>query len=240
MKFFGLITARGGSKRLPGKNIKEFHKKPLLVWTIDVGKKANVFDEFILSTDSLEIADIGKKNGIDVPFIRPTEFATDTASSFDVVKHAVEWMKKNKDFKADWIILLEPTSPGRQTFHIQDVVELAKDCVADSIVGISEVPGHFSYLKQQKICDNGRLVRAWDGENFSNLIHRNQDLELSYYVNSSIYAFKYENLFSDKESLWGESTYGYLMDSKYAFDIDTQEDWMIAELKMEKLLKNIY
>ncbi len=236
MKILGLITARGGSKRVPRKNIKKFHGKPLLEWSVDAGVQSDVFDEFILSTDDKEIADVGKQSGIDVPFMRPDELAINTAGSYGVVRHAVEWMEKNKKFKADWIVLLEPTSPGRQPFHIQEVVGLAKKRVADSIVGISETPGHFNYLKQQNINKNGIITRVGDSEILRNLIHRNQDIPVSYYINSAIYAFKYDNLFDGNNSLWGDSVYGYLMDSKYSFDIDTNEDWLIAEIKMQQLL----
>lgn len=237
MNILGLITARGGSKRVPRKNVKDFLGKPLLAWSVEVGNKADVFDKFILSTDDDEIATIGKESGIDVPFMRPHELAEDTSGSFGVVKHAVEWMEENQNFKADWIVLLEPPAPGRQPFHIQEVVELAKQNVADSIVGITEIPGHFSHLKEMKLDEQGIITRITDGEIMRNLIHRNQDIPKSYFINSTIYAMKYKNLFDSNDSLWGDSTYGYLMDEKYAFDIDTEKEWLIAEVMMEQLLE---
>lgn len=236
MNILGLITARGGSKRVPRKNVRDFLGKPLIAWTIEVGKEAGVFDRFILSTDDTEIADIGKQYGIDVPFMRPNELAGDTSGSYGVVKHAVEWMRDNEGFKADWIVLLEPPAPGRQPFHIREVVELAKQNVADSIVGITEMPGHFSHLKEMKLDEKGIMTRATDGEIMRNLIHRNQDIPKTYFINSTIYAMKYENLFDGNNSLWGNSTYGYLMDEKYAIDIDTEMEWLIAEVKMRRLL----
>ncbi len=236
MNILGIITARGGSKRIPRKNIRDFLGKPLLAWSVDVGKKAEVFDEFILSTDDNEIAEIGKEYGIEAPFTRPDELAEDTSSSFGVVKHAVEWMQENKNFKADWIVLLEPPALGRQPFHIKEVVNLAKDNVADSIVGITEMPRHFSYLKEMKLDESCIMSRVTDGEIMKNLIHRNQDIDKSYYINSSIYAMKYKNLFDGDDSLWGNSTYGYVMDEKYAFDIDTEKEWQIAEVMMKHLV----
>ena len=236
MNILGLITARGGSKRLPGKNIKDMLGKPLLTWTVETGKKSEAFDKFILSTDDNDIAKVGKDCGADIPFMRPDELATDTASSYDVVVHAVKWLEENEDFVSDWIVLLEPTAPGRQAFHIREVVELAKKNVADSIIGITEMPGHFSHLKELLKDKDGVVSRVGDGAIMRNLIHRNQDIPTSYYINSAIYALKRENLFDGNKSLWGNSTYGYEMNSKYAFDIDTQEDWDIAEVKMKKLL----
>lgn len=235
--FLGLITARGGSKRVPTKNINIFCDKPLLAWSIDVGKEAAVFDRFILSTDDEEIASVGEKYKIEVPFLRPPEFSTDTASSFSVVKHAVEWLRENDNFLPDWIILLEPSSPGRQSFHLKEVVKmLSEEFVSDSLVGISEVPGHFHHQKQLNREKNGEVKRVIDKEIVKNLVHRNQDLSKAYYINSAIYAFKTTNLWAKSPSLWGESTYGYVMEEKYALDIDTPEDWFSAEVKMKRLL----
>src|SRR3989338_8980455 len=238
MKILGLVTARGGSKRVPRKNIKEFCGKPLLAWTIEVGKASGVFDRFVLSTEDSEIAEVGKQYGIEVPFTRPTELASDTAGSFCVVKHAIEWLRDNEKYEAPWIILLEPSSPGRQVFHLQEIVKLLDERTDfDSLVGVSETPGHFSFLKQLTPDQNGILTRVGDGAILRNLIHRNQDVPKSYFINSAVYAFKTANLFDGNNSLWGDSTYGYVMDSKYALDIDTPEDWLVAEIKMKKLLE---
>lgn len=237
-KILGIITARGGSKRVPRKNIKEFCKKPLLAWSIEVGKKANVFDRFILSTDDKEIADIGRGYGIDVPFMRPAELAIDTSGSFGVIKHAVKWLIVKENFVPFWVILLEPSSPGRQAFHIQEVVEIIqKRDDFDSLVGISEMPAHLSYLKELQMDSQNLITRVGDGEILRLLIHRNQDVPKTYFHNSAIYAFKASNLFSESPSLWGDSTCGYLMDIKYAIDIDTPDDWVIAEAKMNSLLE---
>lgn len=238
MKILGVITARGGSKRVPRKNIKEFLGRPLLAWTIEAGIQSEVFDRFILTTDDKEIADTGEKYGVEVPFIRPQEFATDTSSSYDAIKHAVEWLNKNQGYKPDWIILLEPASPGRQPFHIKEVAKIIEErSNIDSLVGITEMPGHFSYLKEQQIDRDGIITRVCDGEILRNLIQRNQDLPKSYFINGAIYAFKLSNLFDGNNSLWGDNTYGYIMDAKYAMDIDTPEDWLIMEIKMKKILE---
>ncbi len=234
----GIITARGGSKRVPRKNIKDFLGKPLLVWSIEAGKAGGVFDRFILTTEDDEIAEVGRKAGIEVPFKRPEEFATDTSSSLDVIKHAVTWLKDNEGYSSDWIILLEPSAPGRQPFHIQEVAKLieTRGEEFDSIVGISETPGHFSPHKALIQNENGLVTRT-DGVAVRDLTHRNQDVAKTYYINSNIYAFRSTNLFDQvKSSLWGARTLGYLMDSKYAIDIDTPEDWLIAEVKMKGII----
>ncbi len=239
LKILGIITARGGSKRVPRKNIKNFLGKSLLAWSIEVGKKANVFDRFILTTEDKAIAKIGKQYGIEVPFMRPADLAKDTSKSYDAIKHAIEWLRDNENYIPDWIILLEPSSPGRQYFHIQEAAKLISARPNfDSLLGISETPGHFSYLKQQQLGKDGIMTRVNDNATMKNLILRNQDVPKSYYINSAIYAFKTSNLFDGDSSLWGNKTYGYLMDNKYSLDIDTPEDWLIAEIKMKKILEN--
>lgn len=238
-KILCLITARGGSKRVPRKNIKEFCGKPLLAWTIETAKKSGVFDRIILSTEDAEIAEIGRHAGAETPFVRPMEFADDAASSFEVVRHAVKWLKENENYEAPWIVLLEPSSPGRQDFHLKEIAALIeKDLPFDSVLGVSEAPAHFSPAKILDLAANGALTRSGDHEIIRNLTHRNQDVPKAYYINSAIYAFRTENIFEANPSLWGNSTYSYLMDNKYSMDIDTPEDWMIAEVKMKHLLES--
>ncbi|MCD4762106.1 acylneuraminate cytidylyltransferase family protein [bacterium] len=237
-KILGIITARGGSKRLPGKNIKKFCGKPLLAWSIDVGKKSQVFDRFILSTDDKKIAKIGRDFDIDVPFTRPDILAQDNSGSFEVIKHTVEWLKTNENFTPDWIILLEPPAPGRQPFHIREVRDIIekKGNNFDSIVGITKIPGHYNPYKSL-IRQNDNSVLNIENKPLKELVHRNQDVSEAFFINSAIYAFKTENLFKkEKPSLWGDKTFGYIMDQKYAFDIDTPEDWEIAKIKMKNII----
>ncbi len=238
MKILGIVTARGGSKRMPRKNIKEFCGKPLIAWTAEAGLASGVLGRFILSTDDAEIAEIGEKAGLEVPFMRPDELANDTAGSYGVVKHAIEWLRDNEQYEASWIILLEPSSPGRQPFHIKEVAELITNPAVnfDSLLGIAKMPSHYSYLKEMKRDEKGIVTRVGDGAIVRNLIHRNQDIPATYYFNGTIYAFKTANLFDGNNSLWGDSSYGYLMDEKYSMDIDTPEDWIIAEARMKMLL----
>jgi len=237
----GLVTARGGSKRVPGKNVKELCGKPLLTWTVEAGKKSGVLDRFVLTTDDSDIARVGKEAGIEVPFMRPAELANDTARSYQAVRHAVEWLRDKENYEADWIILLEPSSPGRQPFHITEVAEIITTRNDfDSLIGISQTPGHFSYLKELVPDEHGIVTRAYDGNDLHSLILRNQEVPASYYINSTVYAFKTANLFDGKNSCWGGGgTYGYSMDEKYAFDIDTPTDWLVAEVKMKQLLSEI-
>lgn len=233
-----IMPARGGSKRFPRKNIKKFLGKPLLAWTIKVAKDSGVLDRIILSTDDKEIARIGMKYGTEVPFMRPKKFAQDRSTPLSVVQHAIKWLKDKEDYGVDWVVFLEPSSPGRQTFHIQEVVRLINQKRdIDSIVGISEIPGHFSPLKALSMGESGLITRYPDGELVRNLTHRNQDLPALYFINSAIYAFKATNFFEENPSLWGNRVLGYIMDSRYAIDIDTPDDWLTAEVRMRGMLK---
>lgn len=235
-KILGLVTARGGSKRVPRKNIKEFLGKPLLAWTIETGKQAGVFDRFVLTTEDEEIAEIGKKYGVEVPFLRPAEYAQDTSKSFDAVKHAYEWLRDKNGFVADYIILLEPTAPGRQPFHIKEVAQLIQKDEIDSLMGVSELPAHFHPLKVVKMLEDETIVRHHGDRLIRDTNIRNQDYSKVYYTNSTVYAFKPGNFSGEYPSLWGNRVYGYVMEEKYAIDIDTPEDWILAEAKMQHLL----
>lgn len=230
-----MITARGGSKRLPRKNVKVFLSKPLLAWSIETGKQSGVFDRFVLTTEDDAIAAVGKKYGVEAPFMRPAEFATDTSKSFEAVKHAYEWLRDNDGFAADFIILLEPTAPGRQPFHVQEVAKLMERDNIDSLMGITELPAHYHPEKIVKMEEAGTIVRYHEGRLIRESERRNQDFSKLYFTNSAIYAFKPANFYGAHPSLWGDRVYGYVMDEKYAFDIDTPDDWKLAEIKMKLL-----
>ena len=239
MKIIGIITARGGSKRVPRKNVRAFLGKPLLAWSVEAGLKSKTIKRWILSTDDSEIAEIGRKYGAEVPFMRPKELAFDTSTSLDVLQHAVLWLKEKEKKIPDWMVLLEPPSPGRQPFHIDEVASIIeeKNNEIDSICGVSELLGNLSAHKSLKIKSDKTLVRYYDDAPFRSLIFRNQDVPPSYFINSAIYAFKVSKMLSNPPSLWGDRVRAYVMDSKYAIDIDTPEDWIVGEAKMKELLR---
>lgn len=233
----GLITARGGSRRVPRKNITDFLGKPLLAWSIETGKASGAFDRFILSTDDAEIADVGRRFGIDVPFMRPPELATDTSGSLEAVTHAFEWMRDNAGFEASSIILLEPPAPGRRAFHIREVVDLIKRNDIDSVLGVTELSSQYHPEKVLKMDEEEHVVRYLRDAPIRASVKRGQDYSILYYPNASIYAFKPANFYAATPSLWGDTVLGYTMDAKYAFDIDTPDDWPIAEMKMGMIIK---
>lgn len=238
MKIIGLIPARGGSKRIPRKNIKIFLGKPLIYWTIKVAKESKIFDRIILSTEDEEIAKIGKKYGVEIPFKRPKKLATDKADSFSVIRHTLMWLIKKEKYFANLVVLLEPSSPGRRPFHIREALKIIKkNAEIDSLIGISKVAPNLNPLKILKLGKNNLVFRFTDGEKIKNLIHRNQELPVVYHINSALYIFRAKNVLKyEGAGCYGEKVYGYLMDPIYDIDIDEPDDWEIAEFKMKKIL----
>jgi CMP-N,N'-diacetyllegionaminic acid synthase len=229
-----IIPARGGSKRLPGKNLKEMHGKPLIAWTIEKAQESSVFKKIIVMTDDSAIAQAAETYGDIEVFRLSPELATDTTYVGEAIEHMLKEYEQKGERYEDFI-LLEPTSPGRTAAHIQEVAHLMLEKKqADSIVGITELPPNHSPSKALSM-DSGQFVtRASDGALLKNLRHLTQFVEPTYYINSSIYACRYSNF--QKGSLWGDTTLGYVMNSSYSFNIDTQDDWELAEYKMGKLL----
>lgn len=232
----GIIPARGGSKSIPRKNIKLFVGKPLIAWAIDTLRQSGVIGRVIVSTDDEGIAQVAKEYGAQAPFMRPAELAQDTTPTLPVLQHALQWLKENEGYWPDYVVLLEPTSPSKRPFHVREVVEMLINTGADSTISVSEVPGVLNPHWQLKLGEGGR-VELFTGGSMKNVIRRRQDLPKTYYRNSSIYAFKPELLFADDPSFYGEDVRAYVTDSKYAFDIDTPEDWEFAERQFKKILE---
>ncbi len=228
-KIMAIIPARGGSKGLPRKNIMLLDGKPLIAYTIIVAKKSHIFDRIIVSTDNNEIAEIAKKYGAEVPFIRPTELATDKADSMDVVIHALKWFKE-KGKKFDYIMKLQPTSPLRTVQDLIKSMELIIEKDGDSVISVSECEHH--PLWSNKLDPDLKMSNFIDedikGKN-------RQELPKYYRVNGVIFISKVDTLLNTTD-WYGEKSYAYIMDSKRALDIDSEIDFYLAEL-MQKLNK---
>lgn len=217
-----IIPARGGSKRLPGKNIKLLAGKPLIAWTIDAALDSKVFDHVFVTTDSEEIAAVSKEYGAEVPFLRPAELATDTATTNDVIAHLVEWFEKEYDKEVTTIAILQPTSPLRNAQHIQEAVQLMQDKQAKAVVSVCELEHPIQF------CNKLGIDGSMDGFIKSNDMKRTQDLEPYYRLNGALYLFgrNYVNRLSE---IYSEGTYSYLMDTRSSVDIDTKDDFSLAE-----------
>ncbi len=233
-KILGIVIARGGSKSIPRKNIRPFCGKPLIAWSIEAGRDSGVLDRLIISTEDKEIADIARTLGAEVPFIRPAELAEDVTPTLPVLQHAVQWLREHEGYYPDYVLLLEPTSPGRQAFHIQEAVALATQTAADSVIALGEVEGHHNCHWQIKIDEKGKALLA-DGSPWSSVIRRRQDLPKTYFRNGAFYLFKTDLLFAPEPSLYGNDVRGYILAPEYSIDIDSPEDWINAEKKLSKL-----
>lgn len=239
-KILGIITARGGSKGVPGKNIKLLGGKPLIAYTIEAAQKSGVFDRVILTTDDPKIAEVAKQYGCEAPFMRPKELAGDTVQHLPVLRHAVQWLKDNEGYYPDYTMTLQPTSPFRQPEHIRQAVELMLKTGADSILGVSEMPNHVNPHKAMTLGADGKLM-LFSGNPVKKRIMRRQDLPSCYFSNGTIYLYKTDNLFRDEGTgaFFGDDVRACVIDAEYSIDIDTPDDWELAEfLISKKKIKN--
>lgn len=223
MKILGIIPARGGSKGIPGKNIKILGGKPLLEYTIDSVLNSKLLTSCILSSDSEEIIETGKKLRIDVPFTRPPEYAADDTPSIEVVKHALFFFAKNEEY-FDAVCLLQPTTPFRENGLIDKAIKEFQKEDYDSLVSVREVPHEYNphWIFEEK---NGKLEIA-TGE--KEIISRRQDLPKAYHRDGAIYLTRTEVIL-DSNSLLGNKI-GFIdtKDQDYV-NLDSMEDWKKAE-----------
>lgn len=237
MKIVAIIPARGGSKRIPRKNIKNFCGKPLIAWTILGALRSKHLDRVIVSTDDKKIAKTAKKYGAEVPFLRPAELAIPTIGIEPTLKHAFQWLLENENYKADALVLLMPTSPLRQTRHIDEAIDIFKKTKADSVLGVNETPANHTPYWTLIRNKNGK-VTLWDGKSLKNITTRSQDFPKKCYArNDLVYVLKPKNLFEKKSNIYGNRVELYIIPdpSNYEADINTPDDWRDAEMKFKKL-----
>lgn len=234
-KILGVITARGGSKGIPRKNIKLLAGKPLIVYTIEAARQSGIFDRLILSTDDEEIAAVARLHGCEVPFMRPAELAEDRTPHLPVLQHAVAYLREHENYEPDAVMILQPTAPLRRAEHIREAVELFEKNDADSVVSVCEVPGHHSPHWQLTMDDKNALKIFTTGAPLSDLVHRRQDLPKTYARNGAVYLFKTNLLFHPEHpSVYGLRTIAYVMEPESSINIDGMDDWARAELALKK------
>ena len=182
MRVLALVAARGGSKRLPGKNARNLGGKPLLEWSIDAAMGIPDICDVLVSTDDREIADIAQLAGGLVPWLRPGDLSTDTSSSIDVALHALNWYE-NANGHVDGLMLLQPTSPFRSKATIKQAIELFLDNDRRSVVGVSPVASYPAWC--YRIEENVMLPLS--GNNLGSAHSRSQDLPPVYALNGAMY-----------------------------------------------------
>lgn len=220
-----IIPARGGSKRLPNKNIKILAGKPLITWTIEAAIESRCFDHVYVSTDSEDIARVARSVGAEVPFLRPKHLATDEATTNDVVTHLVEWVEVNISPVAQ-VAILQPTSPLRTATHIQEALILYQKKQANAIISVCELEHPYQYCN--KIDASLSLI----GFIHPNDSKRTQELEQYYRLNGAIYVFD-RVLVGKLSNIYDAKSFAYVMSNRVSVDIDNEFDFDFASFLMQ-------
>lgn len=221
-----LVPARGGSKGIPDKNIRPLAGRTLLDYVVDAAVRSAVIDRIVLSTDSERIAAEGRRAGLEVPFMRPSDLARDETPMLPVVEHALETLER-QGFRPEIIVLLQPTSPLRTSRHIGRAVEQLRESGADSVVSVVELPKHLSPDYVMRI-DNDRLVPFLpEGER----VTRRQDARPAFVRDGTVYAFWRRTLY-ETHSIYGRVCRPFVLPARESLTIDTPEDWAEAERRL--------
>lgn len=223
-KAVAIITARGGSKRIPRKNIKDFLGFPIIKYSIDAALQAGCFDEVMVSTDDIEIADIARHYGAVVPFIRSQQSANDYAGTAEVIEEVLqEYKKTGREF--DYCCCLYPTAPMISTLKLLEGYNLLKLSGADSVIPVVR----FSYPIQRALkVENGKLRMLWP----ENLNARSQDLMPAFHDAGQFYWLRALN-FLENNTLFPENSVALEIPESEVQDIDNDEDWRTAEIKFK-------
>jgi CMP-N,N'-diacetyllegionaminic acid synthase len=231
MKVLFLITARGGSKGVPGKNIRVIGGIPLVGFKALSARKSRYCSRLILSTDSPEIQEIGRRYGAEVPFTRPAELATDTATSIDVISHAMNWLEQEGRERYDAVMLLEPSAPFARAPDYDRAVEVMQERRANAVVGVRKVEPNSTFVGP--LDERGRISSIID-KMHEHYKARRQDLPQEYTMNGALYLFRWgyfeqhRNIYHDREA-----TYGHVMEPEYSVEIDSMLDLRWAEFLVE-------
>ena len=227
----GLVPARGGSKGVPDKNIRRLAGRTLLEYVAAAASASGIVDRTVLSTDSERVADEGRRAGLEVPFMRPSELARDDTPMLPVVEHALDALER-AGWTPEIVVLLQPTSPLRQPAHIRRAVEELRASGADSVVTVIELPRHMSPDYVMRI-DEGRLVPFLPE---SGRVTRRQDARPAFVRDGTVYAFRRRAL-AETGSIYGRDCRPLLLAARESLSIDTPEDWKEAEQRLVALAR---
>ena len=220
-----IIPARGGSKGLPGKNIKVLCGKPMIAYAIEAAQQSKYIDHIIVSTDDQQIADIALQYGAEVPFLRPDFLASDTAQAVDNYIYTIERLSEEWNQNIEEFVVLQPTSPLRTVEDIDGAIEMFISKCADSVISYS--PEAHPVCWHKYINENNEFVDIFDST-----IANRQDLKISYYPNGAVYVFSTRMI--KERKYYTEKSYGYIMPRSRSVDIDYQEDFDYVEFLMSR------
>ncbi len=227
-KRVAIITARGGSKRIPRKNVKEFLGKPILLYSIEAALKSGMFDEVMVSTEDAEIAQLAEKAGAKVPFFRSENTAGDYATTTDVIEEVLASYKE-RGMEFEYACCIYPTAPFVTADCLREAMTTLESSDADSLIPVVR----FSFPPQRAVIINdGKMQFKWP----ENMFARSQDLEPFYHDCGQFYCIKTESFLREKK-LFMSDTLAYERPESEVQDIDTMEDWKLAELKYRMLMQ---
>ena len=229
LEILALVPARGGSRGIPGKNLRLLAGKSLVARAVESGLESRLVTRVILSTDSEAIAEEGRRAGGEVPFLRPAELAQDDTPTSAVVIHAIDWLRENERFLPNILVLLQPTAPLRQGRHVDEALDLLVSGQARTVVSVTPVPGHHHPAWQFSIRD-GALVPFLETPTVP---PRRQDLPPTYTRNGAIYAAWTENWLSGSIA-YGPGCLPYVMAPEESANIDGPEDLALAEFLLAR------
>ncbi|MCH8966507.1 MAG: acylneuraminate cytidylyltransferase family protein [Planctomycetes bacterium] len=227
LEVVGLITARGGSKGIPRKNVRLLAGKPLIAWTIETALDSRYLARVILSSDDEEIMETAREWGAEVLFKRPAKLARDDSSHMAVVRHFVKWLKEHEGYRPDYVMVLQPPCPFRSSADIDRAIELAQKKNADAVVSVAQAT-HHPYLTR-RMTEAGTLSEFVSCEP---AYARRQDLPPAYALNGAIYLNRCDSL-GQHQTLVPEGSYGFIMPPERSLDIDTPWDFHVAELILQ-------
>lgn len=216
-----IIPARGGSKRIPGKNIKAFAGKPIIAYSIEAARRSEVFDRIIVSTDSEEIAAVAHEYGAETPFVRPANLADDFTSTADVILHALGWLDEH-GVSADQVCCLYATVPFVQSASLRSGFDILLQSGSASVYTVARYPA--AIQRALKINTDGRLSMFWPEYELA----RTQDLPEAYLDAGQFYWLDARR-FSAEKKVYGDDARPLVLPRYLAHDIDTPEDWLMAE-----------
>lgn len=230
-KSIAIIIARGGSKRIPRKNIKEFCGKPIISYSIQKALESGVFDEVMVSTDDMEIAEVAKAYGAIVPFMRSEQNASDFATTTDVIQEVLRMYSDIQSKKFKYFCSIYPTAPLLNFRHLQMAEKIVKSGAADAVVAVSR----FSFPPQRAFIEKEGMVNyKWEEHRYT----RSQDLEIMY-QDAGQFNFGNTIAFEQEKTLIMKRTAPIILSELEVQDIDNETDWKLAELKYELLQNSI-
>jgi CMP-N,N'-diacetyllegionaminic acid synthase len=224
---FGVIPARGGSKGLPGKNLRKLGAFSLIGQAIASAREASLLTRFVVSTESPEIAEEALRQGAEAPFLRPAELATDQAGMLPVLQHAVRWLESSGDVRPDLVVTLQPTSPFRTGVEIDATIRKVIETGSDSAQTLSEAAYHPYFMKT---LEGDRTVALFpEGHTFV----RRQDAPPVYQPSGAVYVTRYDTLMK-RGRILGEDNRGVVQGFEASVNIDTEWDFLLAELLLRE------